>query len=209
MFISDSFISACCILEGPLIFVQFGGILGTHQKFLMNHLFIFPIVSATSKLSQESPEHITSHAFREISISTRRSSLCPGGCDTQKEARALFIRLWNILKTSAPVLTQDQDHQNKVNFKISTIFDELEKLPTDHRLLDSSHYILRQLCAKYSNKVRLAEVTSAQSGDLHWLQRMIQKHDKRIRRQDLLFIEKLDHAESPWSKNKRVSELDI
>lgn len=41
--------------------------------------------------------------------------LCPGGCDSNKDSRDLLMRLWlqDILGTSAPVLTQEQDNQTK------------------------------------------------------------------------------------------------
>ena len=75
----------------------------------------------TSTFPPEIREHITPHAFREISLSgpTLRSFLCPGGCDSNKDARDLLMRLQlqDTLGTSAPVLTQEQDNHNKVNLK--------------------------------------------------------------------------------------------
>ena len=39
-----------------------------------------------------------------------------------KHISLLFMRLWDILDTSASVLTQNQDNQNKINLKSSTRF---------------------------------------------------------------------------------------
>lgn len=71
----------------------------------------------TSALPQESLEHSTSPALREISLSTWISFLCLRGYDMHIEARGLFMIQWDILETSVPVLTQEQDIQNKVNSK--------------------------------------------------------------------------------------------
>lgn len=50
-----------------------------------------------------------------ISDPSWRSPLYPEGCDSNKDARDLLVRHWlqDILGTSAPLLTQEQDNQEK------------------------------------------------------------------------------------------------
>lgn len=62
------------------------------------------------------------------------------------------------------------------------------------RLQVSSHYRLRQLHDIYSNKVRLVEVLLPSTGTYIDGQRMVQKDNKSMRYQDLIFIEKLTHV---------------
>lgn len=56
-----------------------------------------------------------------------------GGCDSRENPRDLLRRLWlqDTLETSAPVLTQEQDNQNKVNSEKSTRFGGLEGRSAD------------------------------------------------------------------------------
>lgn len=69
--------------------------------------------SSASKPLQERTEHATSLLFVEISLSTCRSSLCLGGCETHKEARGLFMKQRKALEIPVPSPTLEQDIQNK------------------------------------------------------------------------------------------------
>lgn len=69
------------------------------------------------------------------------------GCDEHKASRGLLLRLWDILETITPQLTQKQDNQRKVQ--------------------EPSYYIFRKLRAIPNNKVRLVAVASALLRDLH------------------------------------------
>ena len=121
------FIFTCCILGGLLIFAQFGNI-----RFIKNSYVSFMpcLRNAISKFPQDSPEHVCPLALRKISLYTWRCSLHLGGCDIYKEARSLLLSLWETTKTSAYVLAQKQDTENKLNSKRSTRFGGLEELAT-------------------------------------------------------------------------------
>lgn len=103
-------ISTSCILKGLLILVQLRDI-----ELIGNFLWI---ISAFSQeywiLLLRFPREVlnmltpSSSTFREILLSTWRSSLCPGGCDTHREARGLLMRPWDILGTSAPYLLRNK-----------------------------------------------------------------------------------------------------
>lgn len=112
---------ACCILERLLIFGHFGDIGFLIISFFLLPGMLFPSVPMTV-LTIPFPH------FREISLSIWRSSLRLGGCDTNKEASGLFMRLWHIFETSVSVLTQEQDNPNKVNLERSTRLGVLEEL---------------------------------------------------------------------------------
>ena len=110
--------STCCILWGGAFNICMMRGYWIDGKFLMNHLCLLPgvlLLSFPRKVLNIPPLLLLGKH-----LSTWRSSLCLGGCDTHKEARGLFMRLWDIFETSVPVLTQEQDNQNKVNLNRST-----------------------------------------------------------------------------------------
>lgn len=121
------FISTYCTFGRLLICIQFADI-ELMEKYLWL-IYAFP-----GMLFLNFPETVLNILFphiRVISLATWRSSLCLGDCDTHKEARSLFMRLWDIQVTSVPIFIQEQDIQNKVNWKRSTRFSRLEELATD------------------------------------------------------------------------------
>lgn len=104
-----------------------------------------------------------------------RSSLCLGDCGTHKEARDLFMRLQDILKTSAP---QEQDNRNRVNFKRSPRVSGLRSWP-QMRIQASFRCALKQLRDMYSDTVRLTGHLYPTQGLLlmskEWCRKMILK----------------------------------
>lgn len=79
-----------------------------------------------------------------------------------------FFLLHSEILLSGHVLTQEQDNQNKVNMKkVSIWFSELEDLDTDQ--ITSLILLYTQvIIGIYSNKDRLAGVTSALHRNLYW-----------------------------------------
>lgn len=133
-------LSTGCMLGGFLIFIQPGntGLMGN---------FLWAINTFSQKYCcLASPGK--SWAYHSSHSSTWRSSSCLGGCVAHKAARVLFMRIWDIFETSSPGLTQEQYNQNTVQV--------------------SSYYTLRRLHDIYSNRVRLAEATSAPHRGSSW-----------------------------------------
>lgn len=93
------------------------------RKFPMNHIYLLSgiLFLKFSRIGQYWAYYPSRFFFFEISLSSWMSSICLRGCDIPKEARRLF---WDICESSIPVLTQEQDHQNKVNIKRITRFSD-------------------------------------------------------------------------------------
>ena len=101
-----------------------GGLLTAHRywidgKFLMNHLCLLLgvlLLSIPNKVLSILPLLLLGKIC--LSSHTWRSFLCPGGWESNKDARDLLMRLQlqdSLQKSS--LVTQEQDNQNKVNLQ--------------------------------------------------------------------------------------------
>lgn len=117
------FISTCCILEGLLIFVQFRNI-ELMEKFLWV-IYVFSQGCYFQTSPRQSWTYCSPTSERYPYLLERLWSW-----DAHNDARDLFMRLWDSFETSAPVCTQEQDNQNKANFKRSRRISGLEELAT-------------------------------------------------------------------------------
>lgn len=113
----------CCKLRGLLILVHLGdiGLMGIFLWISYKSLMSSPRSNA-SKFPQEYPELSTLLPFLKITVSTRRSFLLLGSCDTQKH-----MKLWDILRTFVSIHSHEQDNQNAVNLQRSTRFSQLAR----------------------------------------------------------------------------------
>lgn len=132
-------------------------------------------ISVVSKISHNSPEHITT-VFRELAfLALLERYPCPLKAVTQRHQRSRSGSLahrysWNI----SPVLTQQQGNQSKLNLKRWTRFSGLENLAAEQAKA-SHYYTLRHSCGiedwwphiprlcrkRYSKKVRWPGVISS------------------------------------------------
>lgn len=70
-------------------------------KYFYESYMSFPGITV-SKLCQECPKHIPPSAYREMPLSSWRSSSHLGDSGTHNDARDLFIRLWDIFWNICP-----------------------------------------------------------------------------------------------------------
>lgn len=164
-------------------------------NFLMNNLSFSK--TTASKLLWERSEHNLPPTFREISLSIWRSSLSCRGCDLHKKSWDLSMRLCDILKTSVPLLTQELDNQHKVNFKKLTRLSGLECAPDRSPWLFLLYYTGN--CMVYTvTKLDYLELPLPYIETYIDEERMIKRDDKRMRCQDLPFLEMVAHSEAMW-----------
>lgn len=120
-------IFTCCILGRLLIFVQFGDI-------GLMEIFLWIIMLSPRVLFLSFPRKVLNiPPLPPLGRYVYLPEGLPYVLETVTHVKkpGLFMRLWVILETSVPVLIQEQDNQNKVNFNRSTRFVGLGELATD------------------------------------------------------------------------------